>query len=62
MTNGAYESKLRSGVRSSMHSCPGSWVAIRLPRHLMQELNVVTVVCTKYLSPVCTLCIEKYMY
>ena len=28
MTDVACESKLRSVVRSSMHTCPGNWVAI----------------------------------
>ena len=47
----AWKSKLRLVVRSSMHPCPGNWVAIgrvvvffaRLPMHLVQELNVGTV-------------------
>ena len=51
MTHVVCESKLRLVVRSSMHPCPGNWVAIgmrshilpRPPTHLVQELNVGTV-------------------
>ena len=52
MTHVASESKLRSVVMSSMHPCPGNWVAIGgsfannmagLPTHLVQELNGGTV-------------------
>ena len=51
MIHEAYESKLRSVVRSSMHSCQGNWVSAvqscimpGMPTHLVQELNVGTVV------------------
>ena len=51
MTHIACETKLLSVVRSSIHSWPGNLVAIghavvyyaRLPMHLVQELNVGTV-------------------
>ena len=51
MTHVACETTLLSVVRSSIYSCPGNLVAIgravvyyaRLPMHLVQELNVVTV-------------------
>ena len=49
MTHVAFESELRSVARSSMHPSPGNWVSIgcilpALPTHLVQELNVGTVV------------------
>ena len=59
MTHIACDSKLCSIVRSSMHPFPGNWVAIEsgvqlcimygLPTHLLQKLNVGTVL-NSYMS------------
>ena len=59
MTHVVCESKLRLVVRSSMHPCPGNWVAIgpRPPTHLVKELNVGTVCPDKITHPfVITVC------
>ena len=52
ITHVAFQSKLRSVVRPSMHPCQGNWVTIgravvyydQAATHLVQELNVGTVV------------------
>ena len=51
MTHIAFETKLRSVVKSQMHPCPGNCVATeravvndaQQPAHLVQELNAGTV-------------------
>ena len=58
MTHVASESKLGSVLRSSMHLCLGTWVAIRravvflrkLPMHLVQELNAGIVASTSFVA------------